>query len=152
MVYTYYQNDAGHFVCPHCHVVKKNQNTMHYHYKTHDDDLKCKHCREQFTELRTLNTHIRIRHPDETKKISLDCPHEGCDKKFDNKGNRRIHYFRIHLKDVVDKLVDKKEAGYTCKGCDKELVSQTAIYYHIGDCIILPDGDKRVTEVNEVME
>lgn len=149
--YTYYKNEQGQFVCPHCQVVEKNQNTMHYHYKTHENDLNCKHCQEQFTDSQTLKTHIRHRHPVETPTISLECPHNNCNQKFNNKGNRRIHYFRVHLKDIVDKLVNKQDTEYTCKGCDKKLVSQTSMYYHIGHCITLPEGDKRSADINEVM-
>ena len=156
MVYQYVRNENGEFVCQHCQVIKKNQNTMHYHLKKHEGDLphECKHCKQRFLHLRILNLHIAARHSDEKsdeEQEHFECPHKDCSYSSLTKANRRIHYFRIHMKDIIDKNVKKDDKVYTCLSCNKEMKSQTALYYHVGQCVRLPPTDIRTDELNEVM-
>ena len=48
MPFTYQKNEDGNFVCPDCGVIKKRQNSMHYHMKKHLDELDhiCKICKK----------------------------------------------------------------------------------------------------------
>ena len=66
MPITYHKNSDGDFVCPHCGVIKKRQNSMHYHMKKHMDDLQhvCKLCKKGFLQKQTLDLHIRSKHPE----------------------------------------------------------------------------------------
>ena len=156
MVYKYIRNEAGEFVCPHCQVVKKNQNTMHYHMKKHDGELphECKHCKQRFLLPRILNLHLSAKHADKEKvevEEQFKCPHDDCDYSSLTKANRRIHYFRVHMKDIISKNVEKNDDAYTCKGCNKELNSQTSMYYHIGTCITLSSEDARSKNMAAIM-
>jgi hypothetical protein len=156
--FTYTRNENGDFVCQHCHVIKPKQNTMHYHLKKHAGDLphKCKHCDQKFSQLRYLELHIAARHPetDLAKNAEMfSCPHKGCEYSSLTKANRRIHYFRVHMKDIIDKNVTKLDDGkeYTCKCCEKTLKSQTSLYYHIGDCLKLPENDRRAADLQIIV-
>lgn len=155
MVYTYIRNEQGEFICPHCNIIKKNQNTMHYHLKKHEGDLphECKHCKAKFLHLSILNIHLNAKHPNKDNPVVdlFTCPYEGCDYSSATKANRRIHYFRVHLKDIIGKLTDKKEDKFVCKCCNKEANSQTSLYYHIGMCVTLPDKDNRQENFTEIM-
>ena len=155
MVYTYTRNEAGEFICPHCKVIKKNQNTMHYHLKNHEGDLphECRHCKQRFLQLNILNLHLKSKHADK-ENLEADeftCPHKGCDSVSTTKANRRIHYFRIHMKDLISKLVERNDKTYSCLQCQEDFKSQTAFYYHIGKCINLPKEDPRSQELATVM-
>jgi hypothetical protein len=83
----------------------------------------------------------------------FECPHKDCDYSSLTKANRRIHYFRVHMKDIIDKNVTKLDegAGYDCKSCEKILKSQTSLYYHIGDCLQLPATDKRIAHLKIIV-
>ena len=159
MVYTYVRNEDGDFVCPHCQkvVCGDNQSTMHYHLKKHAGDLphECKHCKDRFPQLDLLRRHERARHPDKRTPTDEDevyeCPHETCHYSSLTKANRRIHYFRVHMKDIIDTTVRKTDDKYICNTCNKEMNSHTSLYYHIGDCIQLPVNDNRIDEFTEVM-
>lgn len=154
MVIAYIRNENNEFVCPDCGIIKKNQNTMHYHMKKHEGSLphQCKYCKSKFQQLRVLNLHISARHPETEiaqNAETFDCP--ACEYSSLTKANRRIHYFRLHMKDIIEKNVVKCEDGYECSNCNKSLKSQTAIYYHIGDCVKLPLGDPRKEEIDAIL-
>jgi hypothetical protein len=57
------------------------------------------------------------------------------------------------MKDIIDKNVTKLDdcKEYTCKCCEKTLKSQTALYYHIGDCLKLPENDARVADLQIIV-
>ena len=155
MVYKYIRNDAGEFICPHCPDIKKNQNTMHYHMKKHEGDLphECRYCKQRFLHSRVLNLHVSAKHADQETPQEKDyiCPSEGCDYLSLTKANRRIHYFRVHMKDIIAKSVTKEEDKFICNCCNKEMNSQTSLYYHLGDCIKMPGTDIRIPELNEIL-
>ena len=144
-----------------CDVVKKNQNTMFYHYKKHAGDLPhaCKECNMRFLHNSILVLHIASKHPTDDTRLSakvFTCPEKGCDYSAATKANRRIHYIRSHLKDVVDQItskeVDDKSNKYICMCCKIKMNSQTALYYHIGNCINLSEEDSRLKDWKDVIE
>ena len=55
------------------------------------------------------------------------------------------------MKDIISKNVEKNDETHTCKECNKELNSQTSMYYHIGTCITLPKEDVRSQNVAAIM-
>ena len=155
MVYKYIRNEAGEFVCPHCNVVKKNQNTMHYHMNKHEGDLphECKHFKQRFLLPRILNLHISAKHADKDTETAerCECPHADCNYSSLTKANRRIHYFRVHMKDIIEKYITKNEETFSCKGCSKAMKSQTSLYYHLGDCIKIPETDARAKNIASIL-
>ena len=59
MTFTYTKNDEGLFVCPTCQATKKNQSTMFYHMKRHQEEFShvCKICDKGFLQKHTLDLH-----------------------------------------------------------------------------------------------
>ena len=65
----YTRNTDGHFVCPHCNVVKNKQNTMHYHIKRNHEKnfpFECKQCSEnpKFLQRSSYLHHLATNHPE----------------------------------------------------------------------------------------
>jgi len=152
----YIRNEIGEFICPHCQIIEKNQSTMHYHMKKHEGGLphECKHCKHRFLHLGILNLHLAAKHADKEKDLEQErfkCPHDCCEFSSLTKANRRVHYFRVHMKDIIAKNIEKNDDKYTCKACNKELNSQTSMYYHIGACITIPSEDVRTQNLLEIM-
>jgi len=142
MVYTYQKNDAGLYVCQHCGITKQNQNTMHYHLKTHEGKLphECSTCKKGFLHATTLELHKKAQHQKDLERM-FKCPMAGCP--YDGtltKSNLVIHYVRKHCKEEAAALLDKLESGaYRCNHCDKESKSLTAFHYHAAGCITIED-------------
>lgn len=142
MVFEYIKNADNLFVCQHCGVTKKNQNTMHYHLKTHEGKLpfECGFCKRQFLHSSTLELHKQSQHATETKRL-FHCPVADCDYEGTlTKSNLLIHFIRKHCK---DEAVAAARAGSptVCTHCDKECKSMTSFHYHIANCISL-DSDR----------
>lgn len=147
MVYTYTKNDTGLFVCPHCGETKKNQNTMHYHLKRHDNDMAfaCKHCDYKCQFQNTLNLHIAAKHPEtEVAKNTpiLKCPHTGCTFQTLTHGNRIIHFVRKHCKTETSIILQDTDNGLECRSCKKTFSSSTAFHYHAAHCVQVKDSAK----------
>ena len=150
-MFKYTKNEQGVFICPDCPYTSRNQPTMHYHLKnTHANirDHVCSYCKIDFSQKALLDLHITARHSDKLKPSELKdkmftCPCNGCDYKDVRKGNRLIHFLRVHLKELVNKLyVDTKETGFVakCNCCEKDFKSMTQFYYHAGQCVKLPSS------------
>ena len=143
MTYTYQKNAAGDFVCGKCGVTKKRQNTMHYHMKSHEDNLpfQCQHCNKQFVQAISLKVHIDAMHTREEKKM-LACP--CCDFRTMTKANRLIHFIRHHTtEEEMSAVLDEKDGKYNCKVCKKVCNSNTAYQYHVTSCIKIDDETRR---------
>ena len=133
-MYIYQKNAAGDYVCSVCQVTKKNQNTMHYHMKTHEGHLpfECTTCKKEFLHAQTLAVHIAARHSKQ-EAAALKCPL--CPHKTLTKANRIIHFMRKHCGPEVQAL---KAADYTCPTCTKTCKSSTAFLYHLSTgCLVL---------------
>jgi len=135
MTFEYQKNAAGEFVCGICQAVKKNQNTMHYHIKSHAGKypFSCKICNKGFLQQQSLTVHNAALHS--TDNTSLACP--CCDFETLTKANRIIHYVRKHCAEEVTKALHMKEGVFQCTLCDKELKSNTAFHYHVAGCLQL---------------
>ncbi len=134
MVFEYKKNDDGHYVCGVCNVIKKNQNTMHYHLKRHEGTMsyECDKCDMKFYQKYTLDTHTKLVH--EKKEPSIKCPFDTCNETFHKKEYCRIHIARNHLKKELEKWIVKNETNtYTCGECHKECKSYPSILYHVMD-------------------
>ena len=143
MPYTYQKNAEGSYVCGICQAVKKNQNTMHYHLKTHEGHLpfECTTCKKEFLHANTLALHIAARHAKE-EAAALKCP--CCPFKTLTKANRIIHFMRKHCAEEVTRFSTR---GLTCPTCQKECNSNTAFLYHIAvNCIQLSEAKQ--TQLN----
>jgi hypothetical protein len=152
MTLKYIKNEDGHFVCPDCGITKKNQNTMHYHMKKHEDQLNhvCKSCKKGFLQKQTLDLHIRSKHPEllkdskeETKKFT--CPHDSCDFSALTKGNCLIHYLRVHCQDEIKNIMinNSDTKTFTCNECNDEFNSSSAFYYHCKGCVQINNKEKQ---------
>ena len=152
MVYTYVKNDNGEFICPHCKFTSKAQNTMHYHLAKHEGKLPhpCKHCDMRFPQKGVLDIHMKLQHPAALeKKEMFACPCDGCGYQDIRKGNRLIHFLRVHLKDLTEKLKTKTtDEGCVvgCTGCNKSFKSNTMFYYHAHTCVKLEDSHRHYSE------
>jgi hypothetical protein len=137
MVYTYTKNSDGHFICDKCSKTYVNQNTMHYHLKTHEGKLpfECPTCDKQFLHASTLNLHKKV-HNHEEQVRDYKCPSAGCEfKGAFTKANLLIHYVRKHCSKEIKALLDKTDTAYKCTSCTKEMKSLTAFHYHSIKCV-----------------
>ena len=137
MTFTYIKNEDGNFVCPDCGAIKKNQSTMHYHIKKHEEQLTyvCKDCKQGFLQKQTLDLHIRSKHPGKEIIKKFNCTHDNCTFSALTKGNCIIHYLRVHYQDEIDNIMVKDGNSIMCSECDTEFNSLCAFYYHCKDCI-----------------
>jgi len=148
MVYTYTKNAEGLYTCPECDKVTEKQNTMHYHRKTHEQNLpfECKLCpptvpvsKRQFLQAQTLANHVAAKHSSDIS--TLACPE--CPVKSLTKANRIIHYVRKHCEIKQDTL--------TCSPCGKVCKSCTSYAYHLGTCKAGPITDPGKRAVLELL-
>jgi hypothetical protein len=141
MVYVYEKTATGEYSCPHCNIIKKNQTTMHMHYKAnHDGALKqkCKDCDYETATKQALDNHIKARHPHrcETQAKKYGCPCDACGFESLTKAGLRSHYIIRHLSNYVTTYIGKNDAGCTCcTGCGQEFTSKPAFIYHLVNCL-----------------
>ena len=140
MVFIYKKNSNNNFICPDCPFTAHNQSTMHYHMRNHDGTLthECPDCDMKFLQKCVLDLHIKSKHTTATKK-EFSCP--CCTYTDLRKGNCLIHFARIHLKELTDKMKLKaKESSMVaeCSECSKNFKNMTGFYYHLGSCVKLP--------------
>uniref|UniRef100_A0A6C0D6S1 C2H2-type domain-containing protein n=1 Tax=viral metagenome TaxID=1070528 RepID=A0A6C0D6S1_9ZZZZ len=143
MTSKYIKNENGHFICPNCEVVKKNQNTMYYHMKKHEGKLpfECDICQKDFLQKSSLELHKLSKHSTTKKETKMfQCVFDNCDFKSITKSNRRIHCLRKHFKEEIDKIMDENNS---CNSCNKTFQSSTAFYYHVIDCIKVDTVEKQ---------
>jgi len=145
MTIKYFKNEDGQFVCPHCNVIKKNQSTMHYHMKKHEEQIThvCKSCKKGFLQKQTLDLHIRSKHPDmkDTDK-KFKCTYDNCEFSSLTKGNCVIHYLRVHFQEEIDTIMVKNGKVINCNKCEKEFNNSCGFYYHCKECIDFIQDDK----------
>lgn len=157
MVFAYNKNKEGMYICTdNCNFITHNQSTMHYHMKVkHNGTLEheCKECNMKFPQKSQLNLHVKSRHSNDNKpKKEYNCP--CCDYKDLRKGNCIIHFTRIHLKDITDKLKTKSTdttMAAHCSQCSKSFKSMTLYYYHVSSCIRLTDEHPLKNEWTELL-
>lgn len=149
MTIKYTKNADGHYVCPDCGVVKKNQNTMHYHMKKHQQELDhvCTVCHKGFLQKQTLDLHMRSKHPEmkEEEEKKFSCPIDGCAFKALTKGNCVIHCLRVHFREEIEEMMETHAdtKTFTCNDCGKDFYSSCSFYYHCKDCMILDNDDEK---------
>lgn len=136
----YIKNDAGHFVCPHCNIVKEKQNTMFYHLQTHEGKLpyECNICKKTFVQKQELALHKLRKHTQEQEQVDRTvCPFDDCDFADVRKGNVRIHCIRIHGREYIsDDIIGRTDDGaFNCGLCGHTANSQTGLYYHLSTCL-----------------
>jgi hypothetical protein len=155
----YIKNEDGDFVCPDCGVTKKNQNTMHYHMKKHEEQLThvCKACKKGFLQKQTLDLHMRSKHPElikdaATSEKKFKCPFDNCDFAALTKGNCVIHCLRVHFQDEINNMMtkDNETKMIYCNECDKEFSSSCAFYYHCKDCMSFDKNDEKHKKFEEI--
>lgn len=160
MTIKYTKNEAGEFVCPDCGVIKKRQNSMHYHMKKHMEELNyvCKACNKGFLQKQTLDLHLRSKHPEllkqeEEKELGrkFHCPFDDCEFKALTKGNCIIHCLRVHFQEEIREIMDVRMDTKTivCMECDKEFHSSCSFYYHCKDCMIFDESDEKYEKLQE---
>lgn len=157
----YIKNDEGNFVCPDCGAVKRNQSTMFYHMKKHEEELTytCKECKKGFLQKQTLDLHIRSKHPELLKKSELDaskkfrCPYDDCEFTSLTKGNTVIHCLRVHFQDEINNMMlrDNETKTISCIECQKEFASSCAFFYHCKSCLSLDANDEKHQKLQEII-
>jgi len=146
MVYTYEKTESGEYCCPHCNIIKKNQTTMHMHYKAnHDGALKqkCKDCNYETATKQALENHIKARHPQrmetQVKKFKCPCLHDEAVCSFESltKAGLRSHYIIRHLSNYVTTYIGKASESEkpSCTCCGLEFTSKPAFIYHLVNCL-----------------
>ena len=141
MVLEYQKDDDGTYICQHCQFTARHQSTMHYHLKKHEGALPhaCKVCDARFLQKSLLDMHTKSRHPETLEsKETFKCPCKGCEYEDIRKGNRLIHFTRVHLRELTESLKCKStdETCITgCKTCQKNFKSLTQFYYHVSKCV-----------------
>lgn len=154
----YIKDDQGNFVCPDCGIKKKNQNTMHYHMKKHEEELShiCKACKKGFLQKQNLDLHIRSKHPellkDSVTEKKYKCPFDNCEFGALTKGNCVIHCLRVHFQDEINNMMTKDNETKTiyCNECEKEFSSSCAFYYHCKGCMNLNINDNKYQKLQEI--
>jgi tRNA(Ile2) C34 agmatinyltransferase TiaS len=153
MPLTYTKNEDGEFVCPHCNIVAKNQNTMHYHLKKHMNDLKyeCKECDKSFLQKQSLLVHMRFKHS-EKEENAFQCPFE-CEFTSPVKGNCVIHIIRVHFQDELQQIMFPQADTKTvlCGACNEEFKSNSAFMYHCKRCLDLSDNTEKNMALKEFL-
>jgi KRAB domain-containing zinc finger protein len=139
MVYEYIKNEDGTFTCPHCQEVKKNQSTMHMHYRARHDGAykhKCKNCQYETSTKQSLDKHIAAKHPDQVKEKPKACACPSCEFTCLSKGGLRSHYLLRHMAAEVKKyLAHTEEDEIQCSHCGSEFASKPAFIYHLAGCL-----------------
>lgn len=154
----YVRNADGHFVCPHCGVIKQKQNTMLYHIQskhTMEFAYTCDRCPSEnapkFLQKCSYLHHLATIHPENPHlkdeknpyaQTKYKCPMEDCTHTTHTRGNLSIHFVRNHLKDIIPSY-SKKSA---CSCCNKTFGSSGAYLYHSLECFRnhIPDDYKRM--------
>jgi hypothetical protein len=161
MTIKYTKNADGHFVCPHCNIVKKNQSTMHYHMKKHINELaavkveqyECDHCDKVFLQKQPLLVHMNFKHPEQLKeKTEFVCPFD-CDFTSPVKGNCLIHIIRIHFQDELKKISVPLNDTKTicCTICKEEFKSNSAFIYHSKRCLDFTEDTQKNRFIHEFL-
>jgi hypothetical protein len=148
MTFTYTKNDEGLFVCPTCQATKKNQSTMFYHMKRHQEEIShvCKICDKGFLQKHTLDLHYQSKHPERAKKEEKTflCPCDDCGFSSLTKGNTIIHYIRVHCAEEMKRIMRQEGKMYHCEACKKEFKNSCGFMYHCkGGCLPCDDQVKR---------
>lgn len=154
MVFTYLRNAAGEYVCPTCGETKKNQNTMHYHMKSHETKYshECSVCKKGFLQKSTLDLHMAARHAAaDTRVKQFKCTAKGCEFETLTKANLIIHFVRKHCKEEVGHLCVEGEAGLCCRACNQSYKSTTAFHYHAGKCLKFAETDERAGQLGQIL-
>jgi hypothetical protein len=157
----YIKDEDGNFVCPHpgCGFTKKNQSTLHYHMKKHEEQLDhiCKTCKKQFLQKQTLDLHIRSKHPelikdDISSEKKFKCPFDDCDFTALTKGNCVIHCLRVHFQDEINNMMtkDNETKLIYCNECNKEFSSSCAFYYHCKNCMTFDTNNIKYKKFEEI--
>jgi len=118
---------------------------MHYHLRNHNGNLshECPDCDMKFLQKSVLELHIRSKHKSGDEKKAFVCP--CCDYSDLRKGNCLIHFARIHLKSLTDKMKKKSNVEgqvVSCTECSKGFKNMTGFYYHLGTCVNLPQNNE----------
>jgi len=145
MVLIYKKNNNNEYICPDCKFITTNQSTMHYHLRNHNGSLnhECSECNMKFLQKSVLELHIKSKHNDNVVKKDFACP--CCDYSDLRKGNCVIHFARIHLKDITDRMKVKsvqENMIVECSECSKNFKNMAGFYYHLSSCIKLSANHK----------
>ena len=150
-----YDSVKDEYTCPDCGIVKKKQNTMHYHMKRCQGllDFACTVCQQEFIQKHALDTHMRLRHAEPSATDNaFECPFEDCTFTSPSKGNCRTHCMRKHLLKEVTELIEPAEnKAVKCKNCLITFASKPHFYYHSIGCVKLAVTDVRHAILQSIM-
>jgi hypothetical protein len=159
----YIRNELNHFVCPHCGITEKHQNTMLYHIESKHEmkfRFECTQCDDtpkflqKCTYLHHLATvHPENPHPSEKEKnmyagLEFKCPDPECTHSTHTKANLRIHFARTHAKSWIPSYSKTK----ACTGCSKKFASSSAYLYHSTECFKKDASSEHLTMLSRIYE
>ena len=135
MGFEYKKDEHGHYLCGVCGETREKQNTMFYHLQKHEGKMShtCGECKKQFYQKYALNNHMKLHHSTDPKNEGMKCPFNNCESKFQKKEHCRVHIARNHVRETIEKWIDKKEGSkiHTCNQCKNDFNSYPAILYHV---------------------
>ena len=130
--------------CKHCNQKFLQKSLLDLHTSARHPNA-CGHCNHKEFEYKAqLDTHIVTTHTNvvaKDVKEKFKCPCNSCGYEDLRKGNRLIHFIRVHLKEYTDSLKVKSvepNCITSCKSCKKSFKSMTQFYYHASNCVIPP--------------
>lgn len=134
----YCKLEDGTFQCKVCGKITQKQNTMSTHVTTKHTsrrDHECPDCGELFVQSSALRSHMRT-HGDGEKHI---CGFDDCEVECSALSNLCVHIMRTHFPGDCKKYAVEIESEtgkkFSCRNCEKGFNSQTALYYHLYNCI-----------------
>jgi predicted RNA-binding Zn-ribbon protein involved in translation (DUF1610 family) len=157
----YIRNEFNMFVCPHCGITEKHQNTMLYHIESKHEmkhRFECTRCYDtpKFLQKCTYLHHLATVHPDDPHPneketnmyagMKFRCPEPECMHSTHTKANLRIHFARTHAKSWIPSYVK----GKTCTGCSKHFASSSAYLYHSTECFKASASSEHLTMLAQI--
>jgi hypothetical protein len=157
----YIRNELNEFVCPHCGITEKHQNTMLYHIESKHEmkhRFECTQCEAKFLQKCTFLHHLATVHPDDPHPsekesnmyagLKFTCPDAECSHSTHTKANLRIHYARTHAKSWIPSYAK----GKACAGCNKSFASSSAYLYHSTECFKTSAPPEHLTHLSMIQK
>jgi hypothetical protein len=126
-----HERHGNYFYCRHCDYFARKSNTLSMHITLkHNDNKphKCPKCPEWFKTVSQRKHHILSKHTESLIK----CDHPGCEERFKNKTNYRIHWIRKH-DDIKRYMTKFDDEDWKCLSCGK-LRPKNTLTYHVVTC------------------
>lgn len=126
-----HERHGNYYYCRHCEYFARKSNTLSMHITLkHTDDKphKCPKCPKWFKTKSQRNHHVLSKH---TESL-LQCDYPGCEERFKNQANYRIHWIRKH--DDIGRYMRRIDhEDWMCLTCEK-IQPKNSLAYHVVTC------------------